>query len=413
MSRKREVGSAWKDIVMLINQRSAPDSPSYLKIALDNDLNAVVNEAMELLKQKEKSASAERTNNVQEWGVNHSRDGIVELINQCSAIGSQIHSKPVLESDEFANILISVIDLSNDSGVGALAISMRSAVDACCKICDTKMAALCRDHWARIYWLAGDIKGGRDMHEETSKELERVLGNEHIEVLRSYNILGHLYCHSEGYDKSIEIHEKVLSWSKDNESVELYDLLLFRHSLARAYRECERFEIAINLHEQVLYEQIKEYGIDDKQTLSYSHNLAWDYMKAGYPEAAMRLYLWTFVKRSEILGENHPHVMIVSDGIGCLLTKEGYCESAIEWHRWTLSMRTRKLGTKNPDVLLSRSHLAESYIRANRVSEAISILEETLALCKGALSPDHPCTKEVQKNLKSARRWRDETPLTS
>lgn len=410
----KKIGHAWRDIVELISQHSVPDSPPYLKVVLDDDLDAVVNEAMALLKrQKKKLASLGRANKAEERDLGHGRDGIVELINQCSAIGSQNHSKPVLESGEFANILISVMDLSHDFGVGALAISMQSAVDACCKICDTKMAALCRDHWARIYWLAGDIKGGREMHEETSKELERILGNKHIEVLRSYSVLGHLYCHAEDYDKSIETHGRVLSWSKGNPDVKPYDLLLFRHSLARTYRECERFETAVDLHEQILYEQIKKYGIDDKQTFSYSHNLAWDYLKAGYPEAAMRLYLWTFVKRFEILGENHPHVMIVSDGIGCLLTKEGYCESAIEWHRWTLDMRTRKLGTKNPDVLLSLNHLAESYIRTNRVSEAISILEETLALCKGALSPDHPCTKEVQKNLESARRWRDETPLTS
>ena len=121
MGRKKKIGHAWRDIVELISQRSAPDSPPYLKVALDDDLDAVVNEAMALLKrQKKKLASAGRANKAEERGVDHGRDSIVELINQCSAIGSQNHSKPVLESGEFANILISVMDLSHDFGVGRL-----------------------------------------------------------------------------------------------------------------------------------------------------------------------------------------------------------------------------------------------------------------------------------------------------
>ena len=59
----KKIGHAWRDIVELISQHSVPDSPPYLKVVLDDDLDAVVNEAMALLKrQKKKLASLGRAN---------------------------------------------------------------------------------------------------------------------------------------------------------------------------------------------------------------------------------------------------------------------------------------------------------------------------------------------------------------
>ncbi|MFC7650367.1 tetratricopeptide repeat protein [Streptosporangium lutulentum] len=53
--------------------------------------------------------------------------------------------------------------------------------------------------------------------------------------------------------------------------------------------------------------------------------------------------------------------------------------------------------------MVSRNNLASAYQQANRVPEAITLYEATLAGCERVLGADHPTTRIAQLNLDGAR----------
>jgi hypothetical protein len=65
---------------------------------------------------------------------------------------------------------------------------------------------------------------------------------------------------------------------------------------------------------------------------------------------------------------------------------------ALKLDEETLALRKAKLGPQHPDTLLSMDNLAISYADLGRHADALKLHEETEALRKAKLGPDHPDT---------------------
>ena len=72
---------------------------------------------------------------------------------------------------------------------------------------------------------------------------------------------------------------------------------------------------------------------------------------------------------------------------------------ALKLREETLALQKAKLGPDHPDTLTSMNNLANSYAALGRHAEALKLHEETLALQKTKLGPDHPDTLKSMNNL--------------
>jgi tetratricopeptide (TPR) repeat protein len=70
----------------------------------------------------------------------------------------------------------------------------------------------------------------------------------------------------------------------------------------------------------------------------------------------------------------------------------GRYADAVELHEQTLALRKAKLGPDHPGTLMSMYNLAVSYHALGRYADALKLREETLALRRAKLGPDHPNT---------------------
>jgi tetratricopeptide (TPR) repeat protein len=81
----------------------------------------------------------------------------------------------------------------------------------------------------------------------------------------------------------------------------------------------------------------------------------------------------------------------------------------------TLKRMEDKLGLDHPDTLMSRNNLAEAYLDAGRLPEAIRLFEATLKQRESKLGPDHPDTLNSRNNLalgyEMLNRWADAEAL--
>ena len=67
-------------------------------------------------------------------------------------------------------------------------------------------------------------------------------------------------------------------------------------------------------------------------------------------------------------------------------------DRALKLREETLALQKAKLGPDHPDTLRSMNNLANSYAAAGQNDRALKLREETLALRKAKLGPDHPDT---------------------
>jgi tetratricopeptide (TPR) repeat protein len=65
---------------------------------------------------------------------------------------------------------------------------------------------------------------------------------------------------------------------------------------------------------------------------------------------------------------------------------------ALKIREETLALRKAKLGPDHPDTLMSMSNLADTYFAVGRHADALKLREEILALRTAKLGPDHPDT---------------------
>jgi eukaryotic-like serine/threonine-protein kinase len=72
---------------------------------------------------------------------------------------------------------------------------------------------------------------------------------------------------------------------------------------------------------------------------------------------------------------------------------------ALSSHENTLAILKAKLGPDHPETLVSMNYLAHAYESAGQPNRAVPLYEQTLAIQKAKLGPDHPSTLSVMNSL--------------
>jgi tetratricopeptide (TPR) repeat protein len=75
---------------------------------------------------------------------------------------------------------------------------------------------------------------------------------------------------------------------------------------------------------------------------------------------------------------------------------------ALPLYEQTLALGKAKLGPEHPETLTSMNNLALAYQTAGRLAEALPLYEQTLALHKAKLGPEHPNTLLSMNNFAKA-----------
>jgi tetratricopeptide (TPR) repeat protein len=75
---------------------------------------------------------------------------------------------------------------------------------------------------------------------------------------------------------------------------------------------------------------------------------------------------------------------------------------ALKLREQTLALQKTRLGPEHPDTLTGMNNLAVSYDALGRHADALKLREQTLALQKARLGPDHPDTLLGMNNLASS-----------
>ena len=230
-------------------------------------------------------------------------------------------------------------------------------------------------------------------------DLERVLGPNHPDTLKSLSSLAFAYRAAGRVADAIPLLERVLAALEQLLGTNHPDALVSRNNLAGAYQAAGRVAEAISLHEQILADFERVLGPNHPNTLISRNNLARAYQEGGRAAEAIPLFERVLAARERLLGADHPDILNSRDNLAAAYRDAGRAAEAIPLHEQVLAAREQLLGTDHPETLGSRDYLALAYQAAGRAAEAIPLHEQTLADFERVLGPDHPSTLVLRDNL--------------
>ena len=107
-----------------------------------------------------------------------------------------------------------------------------------------------------------------------------------------------------------------------------------------------------------------------------------------------------------LLGPDHPDTLNSKNSLAAAYLAAGRVSEAIPLFEQILAVRQRMLGPDDSETLVSQNNLASAYQDAGRVAEAIRLYELNLEIRERLLGSDHPSTLNSRGNLAAA--YRDE-----
>lgn len=289
--------------------------------------------------------------------------------------------------------------------------------------------------------LQGQFRAAFEKILESLRIQRALLGDKHVDTLRSMNLLALIFSGLQKYDEAeetnrqtLKLREEVLgeehpaTWeSRSNlastfvrqkklgEAEKIIRRLLVIHAryLGQEHPETLRSmnNLAVNFFEQNKLDEAEEiqrqiFKLSEKRegqqhpmTLLYMHNLASTLGQQKKIDEAEILFQQVLKLRGEVLGHNYPDTLATMDAFSKVLFDQQKYNEAEPLCRELLALRNRVLGEEHPETIKSMNNLAWVLNEQGKYEEAEPFFREGVTLRKRVLGEEHPDTRRIMENL--------------
>ncbi|NER93637.1 MAG: tetratricopeptide repeat protein [Symploca sp. SIO1B1] len=279
--------------------------------------------------------------------------------------------------------------------LGKYSISLRTALPE-----DIELAEAERLYQQAIQLNLAEIYGKAIAFAEKSLAIrQRILGEDHIEVSNSLNILAFLYKSQERYEEAETLFYQILEMRKRLFGQEHYSVSISLNSLAELYKDQERYEEAETFYRQALEMNKRLFGQEHHSIATSLDNLAELYKDQGKYKAAETLYYQALEMRKQLFGLVHLHVAISFSNLAELYKDRVRYEEAETLYRQALEINKQLFGLKHPRVAHSLTSLGWLYWNQGRYEEAEPLYQQALEVNKQLFGLEHPDVATSLHNL--------------
>jgi serine/threonine protein kinase len=178
-----------------------------------------------------------------------------------------------------------------------------------------------------------------------------------------------------------------------------------RRTIAETYHGLASWEKAERQWRSLLEAARRRYGPDSVQALkalgALAHTLG---HRNGFGTEVLEMARTAYDGLARALGPDHPDTLDSWNNLAEAYLKADRIAEAIAAYEENVRIEEKALGPGHPQTLNERNNLANAYLEANRTAEAIALLQATLAQQESKRGPDHLDTIFSRGNLASAYR---------
>ncbi len=252
------------------------------------------------------------------------------------------------------------------------------------------IVARCYSHCSLSYAKLGKYTQALEHAKRALDIQKKILSEEHIEVLVSYNNLGMIY--SEMGDQ-----KNALKYSYQSlfARLKLFDenhpyIAASYNNLGLMYNQIGQKKKALLYLEKACKIQQKIFPENHPDVLVAYNNLGMIYSEMGDQKNALKYGEKTLVARLELFGEHHPYVAASYNNIACAYRYLGQYEKAIMCYEKALDIDINLFGTKHPSVTTTLHNMATLFYSKNDYSTAFVYSDTAVSLALEVYEKSHP-----------------------
>ncbi|KAF8182443.1 hypothetical protein K438DRAFT_1724919 [Mycena galopus ATCC 62051] len=264
---------------------------------------------------------------------------------------------------------------------------------------DAELALVFKKQYGVLFWEGGKYKQAEKLLQEVLEKQKQLLGDNHLETLRTMGILASIYSELGEHQKDKELKVIVLEKQKQVLGENHPDTLWTMGNLASTYSDLGEHQKAKELKVSVLEKQKQVLGENHPDTLWTMGKLASTYSDLGEHQKAKELKVIVLEKQKQVLGENHPDTLWTMGNLAVTYSDLGEHQTAKELEVIVLEKQKQVLGENHPDTLHTMGNLANTYSDLGEHQMAKELKVIVLEKQKQILGENHPDTLRTMGNL--------------
>ncbi len=234
----------------------------------------------------------------------------------------------------------------------------------------------CANNLAVSDMFIGQLEDARTRFEDVLARRKSKLGHDHSSTLQSMSNLADCYRMLGNYDKALELHQQALDLSRVKLGPDHITTLERMTAVATCLQLAGDVSKAIEMSEEAFRLLKDRWGPDHRSTLHCMYRLALFYQALGRREDALELGKESLKRNTAVFGADHSNTLTSMNDLGIFHSDLGQHAEALALHEKTLVARTARFGAEHPQTLKSLVFVAKSLTRAERGSEAMTIIDD-------------------------------------
>ncbi len=215
---------------------------------------------------------------------------------------------------------------------------------------------------------------------------QKILGNNHPDVVTNLNSLAFLYSRQGKYSQAEPLYQQALQMTKRLFKGDHPRVATSLNNLAFLYSRQGRYSQAEPLYQQALQMRKRLFKGDHPDVADSLNNLAFLYESQGKYSQAEPLYKQALQMRKRLFKGDHPRVADSLNNLAALYKSQGRYSQAEPLYKRALQMRKRLFKGNHPDVADSLNNLAALYESQGKIDRAIKFLTQGIKVQESNLA---------------------------
>jgi len=251
----------------------------------------------------------------------------------------------------------------------------------------------------RAYQISGEYETALKFYTKDMNITKKLYGEEHLNLVTTYNNLGSVYKSLGKYETAREFHIKAMNINKKVYGEEHPDLAKTYGNLGSVYELLGKYETAREFHTKDMNITKKLYGEEHPDLAIAYGNLGSVYESLGKHETAREFYIKDMNITKKLYGEEHPALAITYNNLGSVYKSLGEYETAREFYIKDMNITKKLYGEEHPDLAITYDNLGSVYESLGEYETAREFHIKAMNINKKVYGEEHPALAITYNNL--------------
>ncbi|CAF1978237.1 unnamed protein product [Rotaria magnacalcarata] len=228
---------------------------------------------------------------------------------------------------------------------------------------------------------------------------EKILPENHLDLVSSYNHVGDVYEAMGNYPKALSHYEKAIEICEKTLPLNYAQLSSCNNNIGDLYNDMTEYLKALFYYKKALEMRQESLPPNHPDLATSNNNIGDVYTNIGEYTQALPYYKRVLEISRKTLPPNHPDFATFYNNIGLAYDSMGEYLQALSYYERALENSKHSLSEDHPNLVNFYSNIGLVYFNMGNFSKALQYCQNALELCKKSLPENHPILATSYNNI--------------